>query len=415
VGFTVQQAGVIMFNGAATDTSRHVEVRVIESDFSAYPAVGEGTVEVVSLAPADELGTILVSTEPAIHAIIGAPFGDLEMDIGKSVPWTSLFANNVFITDINIGDPRYWVIDWDKTFKTAKYTSLTIDFFTNPTAWREAQFLAADAAWSYDEDDWVLFVDGHEGMSCDTRSLPDDVGVNPFQAYVQREIQRAVDLSDDWACIPFYAFVRNGTSEPQEHDIEDPAVVAARIEEAGLDITVESINKATVFVGPPYYYQRAPANEQGLVRLVKVSALRDPGFDWSLLDTLSTPSADVKLQVVSYGYAHWVNPDTEVDDGFQMRRYLNMVRPLPGLPITGSDATGTLGPYAYADNGALVVSPGTGTSQPILTPMYTSVFRDNPRDGVWYQFGGTGSRSLMPIPALAGGAGTGWDAEVTAV
>lgn len=413
-GFTVARAGIIVFCPPGmndTCTSRHNYVRIIPQGFPGYPSVVSFGFDLAQEPSADEITAFTQFNEPITHALIGATLGDLELDVGKSVPWVSFFTNDVYVTDINLGDPRYWIIDWDKTFRAGKHTSLPIDFFSNPVAFRKAQFAAALEDWKYGDDDWVLFIDGHEALSCDTRTLPDFFDINPFGSFIQREVQRAVDLSVEWLSIPFYAFVRNAAPEPQSYPIQDQTAVTQRVLASG-DPTIDAvqINTAVVYVGVPYYYQRASASEQGLVRLIKVSALKNPSFDWALIDTPNTPTANVKLQVVSYGYAHWINPDTGIDDGYEMRRHLNKVRPLLGLPLSGTDATGTAGPYSYSNNGVLATNPGSGSSQPILTPMYSAVFRDNPRDGVWYDFGDFGSRQATVTALSAAAAGAAQDA-----
>ena len=43
------------------------------------------------------------------------------------------------------------------------------------------------------DDDWILFIDAHEGLSVDNRSLPDDYDFAPFKSFLWREIQRAQD------------------------------------------------------------------------------------------------------------------------------------------------------------------------------------------------------------------------------
>jgi hypothetical protein len=340
------------------------------------------------------ISDISYSTDPKVHVIIGAPFGDLELDIGKSVPWAMLFANDVFITDINVGDPRYWVIDWDKTFPKSKTTNINIDYFSDPEGWREAQFAAAEVAWNYNDEDWVIFLDGHEALSCDTRSLPDNSLASPFRAYIHREIARAEALLEEQVQIPWYAFVRYDTTEFQDYEIAD----------SGLYATFTS--------SVPYYYQRNPLSERALTRLVKVSALRDPGFDWASIDTLQTASADCKVQVISYGYARWTDPTTGVEEGMKMRSFISQVRPLTGLPTVGTDAVGTAGPYTIATAGVLETVPGAATAtEPLLTPMYSTVFRDNPRDGVWYQFGQYGPQQQFLLAAA--GVGTAYDATTT--
>lgn len=407
IGFTAVQGGVITFGTDMTASqSRLARVRMFNGTIPGYPTITETEIALAQDTPSDAVNTLTATIDPVIHAIIGAQLGDLEIDIGKSVPWTSFFASDVYLTDINVGDPRYWIIDWDRTFRTAKYTSLTIDYFTDPAGWREAQFLMADAAWNYHPNDWVLFIDGHEALSCDTRSAPDDVSVSPFASFVHREIQRAIDLGAQWASIPWYAYVRTGVVSAVSYEIEDPDVVTQRLIAAGLDLNVADVNTSVVHVGVPYYYQPTPG---GLVRLVKVAALRDPGFDWNMLDQLSAPSANVKVQVVSYGYAHWLNQENGADDGFAIRRMMSRVLPLTGLPLVGSDSAGVQGPYTYSDGTDLLTNPGVGVAQPILTPMYSSVFRDNPRDGIWYLPGDLASNDQRVMPGLAAAVGTAFN------
>ena len=326
------------------------------------------------------MSTVTYSTQPRVHAVIGAQFGDLEFDIGKSVPWVQLFADDIFITDMNLGNPRYWVIDWDRSFQGTKVSSLGFDFFTNPVNWRKAQFAAADAAWGYADDDWVLFLDGSEALSCDTRSSPDDVAVNPFRSFMHREVTRAIAAGKTQVSFPWYAFVRNHPIPDSRrfYQISSPTLV----QDGTTVATLDPANTAIVTVAVPYYYQPATS---GLVRLVKVSSLRNSSYNWSQIDTFSAPDADVKTQIISYSYARWTNPLTGSEDGLKMRAQISQVRPLAGLPVSGTDTTGVGGPYTVADNGVLLDIAGeTAQTAPLLTPMYSSLFRKSPADGVWY-------------------------------
>src|SRR6185503_18255064 len=84
-----------------------------------------------------------------------------------------------------------------------------------------------------------------------------------------------------------------------------------------------------------------------LARLIKVSTLRSPSFDWSTIDTPTntTQPGSPKAQIVSYAYAHWNKQDiapgeTEVpaltadnDLGYQQRNLISLARPLPGVPF----------------------------------------------------------------------------------
>ena len=396
--------GAILFQEPGTYSPEQVSANIIShrvlSGAVTYP--GQPTEEVtITAIDVDELATLTTSAEARIHAIVGAPYGDLEVDIGKSVPWTNWFSDDMFITDINLGDPRYWVVDWDKTSPQSKFVSLGLNFFQDPISWRRAQFLAADAAWGYDDEDWVLFVDGSEALSCDTRSQPDDVGTAPFRSYIHREVARAVGLGQDHVCIPFYAYVREADQpDPRRFvDSQDPATVAAALQ--GTQYSVGDVNTIMMEVATPYYYQRnLSGNGSGLVRLIKVSLLRSGIFDWSEIDTLAEPNADVKVQIISYSYAQWTNPATGENDGLKMRALISQVRPLLGLPANGvGDAAGTAGPYLVGVDGQITQVDGVGTSAPLLTPMYTSLFRNSPQDGVWYLPKGTAP--VVPPPPYA--------------
>jgi len=311
--------------------------------------------------PAPQPQALTTSQDAFIHALIGAQFGDLEFDVGKSVRWTQWFSDDLFITDINTGDQRYWVVNWDKTFPFASHTTTDINFFVVPAQFRAAQFAAAlkDPVILLEDNDWVLFVDAHEGMSCDTRSLPNDVGTEPFRSYVFREITRAQGAGKDHVVFPFLAFLRHADVGNVEY--ETPAL-------QGMPKGFSTVQQS---VGIPYYL----AN-QGLARLWLVSSLKAPGFDWTQLDTFQAVSdPNVKLQLVSYAYAHWneqdiVPPATEVppldatnDDGWRQRQLISRVRAIPGLPYSdpwkppSADVVGDPGPWAGDQTG----TPDVGT------------------------------------------------------
>jgi hypothetical protein len=336
-----------------------------------------------------------VTRDATIHAIVGAQYGDLEFDAGKSVRWTQWFADTVYITDINTGDQRYWVINWAASFPQAYHGVTDINYFVVPTDFRKEQFRArlAEKRLPLTDDDWVIFVDASEGMSCDSRSMPDDIGSNPFRSYLFREVSRAIAAGQPFACIPFYVFLRHATS-----NIEYPHT-------GGIDPN-DPDGPGTIAqpVAVPYYLPY-----QGLRRLWKVSALKSPTFDWTLIDQPATASTGVKVQLVSYAYAHWnmqdiVPPATEVpdlslanDDGWQMRKLISRVRPAPGVPFDDphwnptNDPAGTAGPWGFAQPDS--PDPVAGTPAPptvpaatagILTPLYDLTFRINLRDGLFY-------------------------------
>lgn len=347
------------------------------------------------LAVADDgaVATLTYSSEPNVHGIVGAQFGDLDYDVGKSVPWAKHFVDDIFIADINAGAARYWVVDWDKSFQDSRVRTLGVDYFTDPVGWRKAQFAAAMDAWGYLDDDWVLFIDATEGLSCDTRSLPDDAAINPFRSYVHREIARANDAGKSQVCIPWYAFVRNDPRPDSRRffKISDDTL----LQDQPVELPQPEWNYATVATAVPYYVQPTSFTERGLVRLVKVSTLKNPSFDWTLLDRLTQPDDGVKLQIISYAYARWVNPEG-VDDGMKLRSKISQVRPLADLPVVGTDAPGVAGPYTVAVDVLVDVPGATTQTQSLLTPLYSSLFRINPRDGVWYVANVVGPEPVHP-------------------
>lgn len=105
----------------------------------------------------------------AIHGIVSTYFGDYEYDIGKSLSWTQNFVDDVYILDSNIsGSHRQFIVNWDYTFPNAKYSFYSKSFFGSATTaanWRKESFSRAKAAFNYDNNDWVLFIDGTECLN----------------------------------------------------------------------------------------------------------------------------------------------------------------------------------------------------------------------------------------------------------
>lgn len=105
----------------------------------------------------------------AIHGIASTYFGDYEYDIGKSVTWTKYFVDDMYVMDTNIsGSNRQYIINWDYLFPNVKYSFNSKPFFgsaATAAAWRKESFTRAKSAFAYDDDDWVLFIDGTECLS----------------------------------------------------------------------------------------------------------------------------------------------------------------------------------------------------------------------------------------------------------
>ncbi len=354
--------------------------------------------------PQFQVGSLTANAAAITHAIVGAQFGDMEFDVGKSVRWTQWFADDVFILDINLGEQRYWVVNWAMTYPLAFHAVTGVNFFADPVGFRKAQWSAArsEQGLQYDPDDWVIFIDAHEGFCIDPRDpVPDHADVEPFKSYLYREVDRANTAGKDRLVLPFYAFLRSGNLINVHYD--SPAFA-----DGSLGYTTASHVMST-----PYYLA-----DQGLTRMMKCSVLDDPAFDWTTIDQPSAAAdSGLNVSIVSYGYAHWslqdiVPPATTVpptdannDDGWRMRNLLSRVRPISGLPVgttwqpPTADPVGLAGPWAAADPNTVdpaepqPVTPDASLAG-LIVPLYDSTLRLNYRDGVWYEGGELGNIPL---------------------
>lgn len=442
----------------------------------------------------------------AVHGIMSSYFGDYEWDIGKSVRWFTYFCDTEYVMDINLGSSRRFLLSWTKSFPNVAFSYNSVfPFFEDlesAAQWRYESFLAADRKWSYDDDDWIVFVDCSEGLCVDNITSPLNVGssdwddlvdevddrdpltpmgappsgitsgsilppphraledANPFKDYILGEIE-AAELVDgpgtaDVIYLPVWAYV--GDTAPytvdmvidqalqDEIDAADPGdmfngLTAEEAQVANTSITTTTQSKY-VFAG----YS---------ARMFKASYLRDVmGSDlsqWEKIDTYessvveSEPEYTPKqyLSIISYAYARWSSDQSkmtwdrepvaeEYDDGWEMRKKISNVRPLvsEGFQVTDWDTSDSFGSIEWGwqpdvldiDNASSDVSgslenqfaseqfssafldferdPIPEASElwpagfPVLgTPLYTNVFRDNPRDGLFYESGEIG-----PVP-----------------
>lgn len=331
-----------------------------------------------------------IRENPRTHLIVGAQFGDLEFDVGKTIPWASQYFSDVFIADVNLGTPRYWVIDWASQTPKAKHTTLDGTFFTSHALWRKKQFQAADAAWNFGDNDWVFFLDASECLSTDESNTPDDVGASPYKSWIDREIQRAKDADNDFAFIPFYIFLRSDNVNHIKYRFMSEAEIAnVNYNDYNMD---PNYGYAELDVSTPVYLPYG-----ALMRLAKVSMLRDPLFDWTntYMDTPTEAPADVRVQVISYAYASWKPLDYDTvthtgvvegaDYGLKMREMISQVRPIIGLGTGSSMPLEEVnGPYYTSDGTDLTYQPGVAPADALTTPAYPTMFRKNLRDGVYY-------------------------------
>ena len=352
---------------------------------------------------------VFTSTEPKLHGLVGAQFGDLDFDVGKSVRWSMFFHDDTYIVDINTGEQRYWVVNWAQSFPEAEHIVTGRNFFVSPAEWRQEQFAAGDRQFHYGNEDWVLIVDGHEGLSVDNRSLPDDYVASPFKSFVYREVQRALLASSEIAYLPFFVYLKYS-------DLQN-VTYATQADVGGQALGIPPVQQA---ISVPWYLPY-----QALPRLIKVSALRDPSFDWASIDQpVDAPDPNVKLQVISYGYAHWNIQDippgeTRVpaleesnDDGYRMRNLLSRIRPAPDVPFgtpwqsQSTDPASLPGPWCVdttsssdPDLASTVEESGHtlahADTSGIRVPLYDTVMRLNLRDGLWYEHGVSGNVPLV--------------------
>ena len=362
--------------------------------------------------PGSPLGLepLILSVYPPVHGLVGAQYGDLEYDVGKSVRWLDFYVDDLFIVDISTGEQRYWVVNWAASFPESEHIVTGRNFFYSPAEaaeWRREQFDWGQKEFDYQDNDWVLFMDGHEGLSFDNRTLPDDYAVDPFKSWIYREIERANIATQTSVVIPLFIHLKHS-------DLQN-IVYGTAANKGAAQVGLPSVQQA---VSVPWYLPY-----QGLRRLYKVSALRAGGFNWTQIDTPATPSANVKLQIISYAYSHWqkmdippgsstIPPlDVTTDEGWKMRNLMSRVRPIPSIPYgatwqaPATDPTSFPGPWCVdtmssIDPTLAVTVEEDGHTAPnaacagVRTPLYDTVMRLNLRDGLWYERGESGNVPL---------------------
>src|SRR4051812_31021411 len=143
-----------------------------------------------------------------VHGIICTYLGDGELDIGKTARWLQFFTDSIFFYDANGTDNRRYAIDYAKSWPPCKFAyhpASAPKFQVQPEVMRQMAFQAADTAWRYDPDDWVIYIDGTEGISTD---VPHDAlelmpGTDRFR-YLYDEAEAAVE---PYIGLAFRAFV----------------------------------------------------------------------------------------------------------------------------------------------------------------------------------------------------------------
>ena len=397
----------------------------------------------------------------AAHVIASSYFGDYEYDVGCSVRWHQYLFNTLFACDISGVRARSHLLAWDATFPAAKFTYMRNSYFgsspaTGPAAaaaWRKDSFAKALSAWKYADEDWVFFLDCTEGLVFDIQSGArdpyefEDPGAAPALPSWITYLLSFVDPAQDTLSFPFWAYTRS--SAPWVVDsIIDPVLEDAlnAVQEGGtfngLDPeVVRATNRSSHQMNHQYYTLAGY-----LPRAFKVSALKDPDFDWTVLDQFvgyNSTVTEVGASLVSYAYARYAEPGnldsatgTSVDEahdvGWKMRKLVSRVRPVDGLqttdwadpdtadehsplmpvdPATGDPyeppawlvGTGILPEGFDPEDGSPVLTFDQRQVEPpqpwgeeyeVDTPLYRAIpFRKAPRDGLFYL-----SAEKSPVP-----------------
>jgi hypothetical protein len=361
-----------------------------------------------------------------VHGIVCSYLGDGEYDIGKTGAWLNNFVNTLFFYDLNYGEAaRKYMVDYAKTFPDAEFAyhpATSKGFYEDAPLFRQMAFQAADAAWEFQPDDWVVFIDASESLAMTSpfeQLLPDDEWPNLLTTL----LEEARSANFPALTLPFFVFLQQGavTENFMSADaalgnqlattiaglqaaipIEtNPATKAQMQVDLANALELQEINDSILYWTCDPHYMSGPRK---LSRMFRVSYLRTQPAGtaaWQGIDTFTqaTGSPARWANVAAYGYARYGEgppPWTEeTDGGFANRKLVQRVRNV-GLPEVYATAdvvglphpTGTQSPaYCY-----LYGNFDTGDGDPAFNK-YVALWRQNPRDGVWYI-----NHDLGPVP-----------------
>lgn len=370
-----------------------------------------------------------------VHGIMCSYLGDGEVDIGKTGHWLENFTDTMFFYDSVPGtDPRKFAVDYAKTFPNALFAYHSgASYFVDPAGFRLKAFTAALNAWHYADADWVVFVDASDGLSVDT---PHDALelVSPDSTKFKYLYDEAT-ANDTAGQIAFTLriFLNQGLTAANPLPIDPNLQTSLRVEKEMLvarlndkqatederKLTASQLaevnlladaNTATFWTcNPEYLDNPMGASARRVMRMAKVSVVKAwTTPDWVKVDTYAgteyTPLAGHPM-IISYAYARYSEVDyfdpslwIEANDvGFANRKLVEAMpqrsvalpldydTPDPTgfsvvIPPTGVPATRVLcPPYCfYVDT--FDMGGGNTTAK-----VFGSLWRKNPRDGVWYQ------------------------------
>jgi hypothetical protein len=370
-----------------------------------------------------------------IHAIVCSYLGNGELDIGKTAAWLNNFVDTTFFYAMQYGQAgQKYSIDYAKTFPDALFALNPVGqtaFFQDPAAFRQAAFQAADAAWLYDANDWVVFVDASESLSVNTPF--DDLALQPGSTlfkYLYDEVTAAG--ASTLITFGFYVFLHQDpiTAAYMAADLDLAASIAAeraslqaelptalpdRAAEINARLIVldqmDQFNNSVLYWTCSPHYLDDPASRR-LVRMGKVTALRSGTMTWDAFDNFTTGAAATaatatETAIVSYGYARYVEGEPnrgawvqENDEGFANR--LLIQQSLPNRSVGLTNNYGTPDPNGVTPTPVDFLSSlsycfyvdqfDTGDGDPTFQ-QFVGLWRQNPRDGVWYV-----NYDLGPVP-----------------
>lgn len=380
-----------------------------------------------------------------VHGIVCSYLGDNEYDIGKTAGWLNSYVNTLFFYDLNYGDAaRKYTVDYSKTFpdsRSATHPASVDGFYADAALFRQMAFAAALGAWKYADADWVVFIDASESVSSHEAFdllLPDTEWPLLFKTLLN-EARAGTDALK----LPFKVFIQQGTvvenymsADPvlgnqladQIADLHvqiaaetDPVILADLQAQLDQALMLQEANDSVLYwTNDPHYMN----NNLFLDRMFRVGYAKTlAGAAWKRLDTFAQASgvAATDATIVSYSYARFAEgqgppPWTQsVDGGFANRLLVTPVRDV-GLPTSYATAdpvgvahpAGTQSPaYAY-----LFSQYDTGDGDPDFN-QYVALWRQNPRDGVWYVNHTLGPAPTDPLTGDPAVDQDTWDSQTT--
>ena len=342
------------------------------------------------------------TAEPFVHTIVGAQFGDLEFDVGKSVRWVDVVHRqrlrarrepwNTALLDRQLGR--------DVPRRPATRSPASTTSCCPPSSARSSGGSTSLEFGEPDDERLVPVARRPRRASASTTArCPTTTPSHRSRASsgVRSSVLRMLGENIGRAAVlRLPALGRHRQRHLRRR--------SARVPSGDVPPVMQALSV-------PYYQPH-----QGLRRLWKASELKKPDFDWSQLDAPTAPSASAKaadpqlrlrpLEPAGHRTARHDGASAHRgnDDGWRMRKLLSKVRPIPGLPLADTwippDQRSRRPPWAVGTGRRQQPGPDSTPHRPaadgaaggsgplaggLVTPLYDCVFRLNMRDGVWYE------------------------------